>query len=166
MLNPEGGTSCDWGWMHRLDFSTMIVKGQQLPKTIFCGQRSDQSSIARKKNTAFLVLYSMSFPLPLGLFHKGYDNYRIRNGSRCWNFFWSCLLPGKFSLLFGKCLILVGIREGFFAFFFPSQCSPCWPGTQNVNQAVLELKKIQLPLPLKGCNERGQHTQLGFTVKT
>lgn len=27
MLNPEGGTSCNWGWMHRLDFSTMIVKG-------------------------------------------------------------------------------------------------------------------------------------------
>lgn len=101
--------------------------------------------IARKNGTAFLVLYSMSFPLPLGLFHKGHDNYRIRNGSRCWNFFWSCLLSGKFSLLFGKCLVLVVIGEGIFTFFFESEShNVVLAGLElkNINQAVLKLKKI------------------------
>lgn len=33
-----------------------------------------------------------------GCFIKGDDHYRVRNGSRCRNFLWSCLLPTDWNL--------------------------------------------------------------------
>lgn len=49
------------------------------------------------------------FSLPLGLFYKGDDRYRVRNGSCCGNFFWSCLLPGKSLQLGNVSSLLLGI---------------------------------------------------------